>query len=422
MTGTRPAVQHSRVSWAMPYPSGTMTTDANPRAPLAERALAQRVRAVPPSGIRRFFDILATMDDVISLGVGEPDFDTPREIVEAGVESLREGRTHYTSNFGTIELRRALSEHIERLYGVHYAAENEILITVGASEAVDLALRATCDPGDEVILHEPSYVAYIPAIIFAGGTVVPVATTFEDDFALDPAAVEAAITPRTKALFLGYPANPTGAVLDDAVQDELARIARDHDLLVYSDEIYDRLAYGSYRHRAFSSLPGMRERTILMGGFSKAYAMTGWRVGWMCAPKDILEGIVKVHQYGIMSAPTVAQDAALAAIQGGEPAVAAMVAEYDRRRRLLVDGLNRMGLPTFEPRGAFYAFPDITSTGLTSDEFTERLLREERVACVPGNAFGPSGEGHVRMCYATAYEKLEEALVRIERFVERNRY
>ena len=399
-----------------------MTTDATPRAPLAQRVLAQRVLAVPPSGIRRFFDILATMDDVISLGVGEPDFDTPREIVEAGVESLRAGRTHYTSNFGTIELRRALSVHLEHLYGVHYAPENEILITIGASEAVDLALRATCDPGDEVILHEPSYVSYVPAIVFAGGTVVPVATRFEDDFALDPKAVEAAITPRTKALFLGYPANPTGAVLDDGVQDELARIARDHDLLVYSDEIYDRLAYGTYRHRAFSSLPGMWERTILIGGFSKAYAMTGWRVGWMCAPKDILEGLVKVHQYGIMSAPTVAQDAALIAIQGGESAVAAMVDEYDRRRRLLVDGLNRMRLPTFEPRGAFYAFPDISSTGLTSDEFTERLLREEKVAVVPGNAFGPSGEGHVRMCYATSYEQIEEALMRIERFVDRNRY
>jgi aminotransferase len=398
-----------------------MTADPTPRAPLAERALAQRVIAVPPSGIRRFFDILATMTDVISLGVGEPDFDTPREIVEAGVESLREGRTHYTSNFGTIELRRALATHLEELYGVHYDPNSEVLITIGASEAVDLALRATCDPGDEVILHEPSYVSYVPAIVFAGGTVVPIATRFEDDFALDPAAVEAAITPRTKALFLGYPANPTGAVLDDGVQDELARIARDHDLLVYSDEIYDRLAYGTYRHRAFSSLPGMWERTILMGGFSKAYAMTGWRVGWMCAPAPILEGIVKVHQYGIMSAPTVAQDAALAAIQGGEPAVRAMVAEYDRRRRLLVDGLNRIGLPTFEPRGAFYAFPQISSTGLSSDEFTERLLREEQVAVVPGNAFGPSGEGHVRMCYATAYEKIEEALVRIERFVARVR-
>src|SRR5829696_1892297 len=279
------------------------------RAPLAERALAQRVRAVPPSGIRRFFDILATMDDVISLGVGEPDFDTPERVVAAGVRALHAGRTHYTSNYGTIELRRALAEHLERRYGVAYDPGSELLITVGASEAVDLALRATCDPGDEVILHEPSYVAYVPAIVFAGGVVRHVATRSEDDFALDPDAVAAAITPRTKALFLGYPANPTGAVLDDDVQDELARIARDHDLLVYSDEIYDRLAYGTYRHRAFSSLPGMRERTILMGGFSKAYAMTGWRVGWMCAPHEILEGIVKVHQYGIMSAPTVAQDA-----------------------------------------------------------------------------------------------------------------
>ncbi len=403
----------------MPYNSPMTSED--PRAPLAERALSRRVRDVPPSGIRRFFDILATMDDVISLGVGEPDFDTPREIVEAGVESLRSGRTHYTSNFGTLELRRALAEHLERRYGVRYDPATEILITVGASEAVDLALRATCDPGDEVILHEPSYVAYVPAVVFAGGTVVHVPTRFEDDFALDPALVEAAVTPRTKALFLGYPANPTGAVLDDAVQDELARIAERHDLLVYSDEIYDRLAYGTYRHRAFSSLPGMRERTVLMGGFSKAYAMTGWRVGWVCAPAAILEGIVKVHQYGIMSAPTVAQDAALAALQDGEHAVVTMVAEYDRRRRLLVDGLNRIGLPTFEPRGAFYAFPKISSTGLSSDEFTERLLREERVAVVPGDAFGPSGAGHVRMCYATAYEKLEEALRRIERFVERVR-
>src|SRR3954454_8763549 len=243
----------------------SQAADPTSRAPLAERALAQRVRAVPPSGIRRFFDILATMDDVISLGVGEPDFDTPREIVEAGVESLREGRTHYTSNYGTIELRRALAAHLEDRYGVGYAPETQILITVGASEAVDLALRATCDPGDEVILHEPSYVAYVPAIVFAGGTAVAVAPRHEDGFELDPAAVEAAITPRTKALFLGYPANPTGAVLDDDVQDELARIARDHDLLVYSDEIYDRLAYGTYRHRLFSSLPGMRERTILMG-------------------------------------------------------------------------------------------------------------------------------------------------------------
>ena len=267
-----------------------MSTETS-RPPLAERALSERVRIVPPSGIRRFFDILATMDDVISLGVGEPDFDTPRAIVEAGVESLREGRTHYTSNYGTFELRKALSGHLERLYGVAYDPATELLITVGASEAVDLALRATCDPGDEVILHEPSYVAYVPAVVFAGGVVRHVATRYEDDFALDPAAVEAAITPRTKALFLGYPCNPTGAVLPEAVQDELAAIAVRHDLLVYADEIYDRLAYGTYRHRAMSALPGMRERTILMGGFSKAYAMTGWRVGWVAAPAGILEGM-----------------------------------------------------------------------------------------------------------------------------------
>ena len=397
-----------------------MTTEIR-RPPLAERALAERVRSVPPSGIRKFFDILATMTDVISLGVGEPDFDTPRSIVEAGVESLREGRTHYTSNYGTVELRRALAAHLERLYGVSYDPMTELLITVGASEAVDLALRATIDPGDEVVLHEPSYVAYVPAIVFAGGRAVHVATRYEDDFALDPAAVEAAITPRTKALFLGYPCNPTGAVLPDAVQDALAAIADRHDLLVYSDEIYDRLAYGTYRHRAFSSRPGMRERTILMGGFSKAYAMTGWRVGWLAAPAGILEGIVKVHQYGIMSAPTVAQDAALVAIVDGEPEVERMRAEYDRRRRMFVDGLNAIGLETFEPRGAFYAFPKITSTGLDSETFAGRLLEEEHVAVVPGGAFGPSGEGHVRACYATSYEKLEESLVRIGRFVERVR-
>jgi aminotransferase len=395
-----------------------MATTA-PRPPLAERALADRVRQVPPSGIRKFFDILATMTDVISLGVGEPDFDTPRSIVEAGVESLREGRTHYTSNYGTIELRRALANHLEHRYGVRYDPAKELLITVGASEALDLALRATCDPGDEVILHEPSYVAYIPAIKFAGGEVVHVATRFEDDFALDPEAVEAAITPRTKALFLGYPCNPTGAVLPDAVQDELARIAERHDLLVYSDEIYDRLAYGSYRHRAFSSLPGMKERTILMGGFSKAYAMTGWRIGWLAGPAEIIEGILKIHQYTIMTAPTVAQDAALVAITEGEPDVERMLAEYDRRRRLVVDRFNEMGLETFEPRGAFYAFPRITSTGLDADTFSRRLLEEEHVAVVPGSAFGPSGADHVRACYATSYERLEEAMNRIQRFVER---
>jgi len=403
-------------------PPSSATAGPASRPPLAERALAVRVRIVPPSGIRRFFDILATMDDVISLGVGEPDFDTPERITAAGIRSLHAGRTHYTSNYGTIELRRALADHLERRYGVRYDPATELLVTVGASEAVDLALRATCDPGDEVVLHEPSYVAYVPAIVFAGGVVRHVATRLDDDFALDPAAVSAAITPRTKALFLGYPCNPTGAVLPAEVQDELAAIAERHDLLVYSDEIYDRLAYGSYRHRAFSALPGMRERTILMGGFSKAYAMTGWRVGWLAAPASILEGIVKVHQYGIMSAPTTAQDAALEALLHGEPDVERMVAEYDRRRRMFVDGLNGLGLRTFEPRGAFYAFPEVTAaTGLSSEAFAQGLLEEERVAVVPGSAFGPSGEGHVRACYATAYGQLEEALVRIGRFADRHR-
>jgi len=392
-----------------------------PRPPLRERALAARVRAVPPSGIRRYFDIAAAMPDVISLGVGEPDFDTPPQIVEAGVDALRRGRTHYTSNYGTLELRIALAEHLERLYGVRYDPERELLVTVGASEAVDVALRATCDPGDEVVLHEPSYVAYAPAVVFAGGVVRFVPTRFEDDFALDPERVAAAITPRTKILFLGYPCNPTGAVLPPDVQDALAELAVRHDLLVVADEIYDRLAYGSYVHRPMSALPGMRERTVLIGGFSKAYAMTGWRIGWLAAPAELVEGIVKVHQYAIMSAPTVAQDAALVALRTGEPDVQRMLAEYDRRRRLLVDGLNALGLPTFEPRGAFYAFPKIASTGLTSDAFTEQLLREEAVAVVPGNAFGPSGEGHVRICYATAYEQIEEALRRIERFVAHRR-
>src|SRR5262245_9494407 len=392
------------------------------RQPLAERALAQRVLAVPPSGIRRFFDILATMDDVISLGVGEPDFDTPERIVAAGVRSLHNGRTHYTPNYGTQELRRALADHLERRYGVAYDPAGELLITVGASEAVDLALRATCDPGDEVVLHEPSYVAYVPAVVFAGGIVRHVSTNLGHDFALDPAAVEAAITPRTKALFLGYPCNPTGAVLPDHVQEQLADVVRRHDLLVYSDEIYDRLAYGTYRHRLFSSLPGMRERTIVMGGFSKAYAMTGWRIGRLAAPAPILEGIVKFHQYGIMSAPTTAQDAALEALLHGEADVERMVGEYDRRRRLVVEGLNAAGLRTFEPRGAFYAFPEVTSaTGLSSEAFAQGLLEEERVAVIPGSAFGPSGEGHVRACYATSYEQLEDALTRIGRYVDRHR-
>jgi aminotransferase len=382
-----------------------------------KQRLSERVRAVPPSGIRKFFDVIATMPDVISLGVGEPDFDTPPQIVEAGVRSLRGGRTHYTSNFGTLELRRALSSHLDRLYGVHYSPDNEIVVTVGASEAVAVAMSAIVDPGDEVILHEPSYVAYLPAILFNGGVPVYVSTDASDAFELSAAEVEAAITPRSKVLFLGYPCNPTGAVLSEEKLRALADLAVRHDLLVVSDEIYDRLVYGGHRHVPISSLPGMRERTILIGGFSKAYAMTGWRVGYACAPADILEGIVKVHQYEIMSAPTTAQDAALVALTAAEPDVERMVREYDRRRQMFVAGLNDIGLATPEPKGAFYAFPSIRSTGLTSDQFSERLLFEEHVAVIPGSAFGPSGEGHVRATLATSFEDLEEALVRIRRFV-----
>jgi aminotransferase len=388
--------------------------------PVAKRQrLAERVRAVPPSGIRKFFDVIATMPDVISLGVGEPDFTTPTQIVEEGVRSLRAGRTHYTSNYGTLDLRRALSNHLDRLYGLRYDAEAEICVTVGASEAVAAAMAAIVDPGDEVVVHEPSYVSYLPAIVFNGGKPVMVPTSADRQFALDPAAVEAAITPRTKVLFLGYPCNPTGAVLDADTLSALADIANRHDLLVVSDEIYDRLVYGDHRHTPIATLGGMRDRTITIGGFSKAYAMTGWRVGYACAPRELLEGVVKVHQYEIMSAPTTAQDAAVVAINTAEQDVRRMVDEYDHRRRMFVEGLNKIGLPTFEPRGAFYAFPNIRSTGLTSEEFSERLLFEEHVAVIPGSAFGPSGEGFVRACYATAYEGLEEALTRMGRFVAR---
>ena len=381
--------------------------------------LSARTSAVPASGIRKFFDVMATMPDVISLGVGEPDFGTPDVVVRAGIRSLEAGRTHYTSNLGTIELRRALSGHLERRYGLACDPATEIVVTVGASEAVAATMRALVDPGDEVLLHEPSYVAYGPDVVFAGGTVVHVPTRASDGFALDPAEVEARVTPRTKVLFMGYPCNPTGAVLPPDVLESVADIARRHDLLVVSDEIYDRLVYGGHRHVPIATLPDMHGRTVTIGGFSKAYAMTGWRIGYVCAPRDLMAGIVKVHQYEIMCAPTIAQDAALVALDEAEPDVERMLAEYDRRRRMFVAGLNRIGLPTPDPRGAFYAFPDISVTGLSSEEFGERLLFEEHVAVVPGDSFGPSGAGHVRACYATSYQQLEEALVRIDRFVSK---
>ena len=381
--------------------------------------VANKLKSVPPSGIRRFFDIAATMDDVISLGIGEPDFDTPSSIVRAGIASLESGESHYTSNSGIMELRVALSEHLERLYGVQYDPETELLITVGVSEALYLAFAATVDHGDEVIVPEPCFVSYNPEVVFAGGVPVNVCTSVADDFQVLAWQVEELITGRTKILLLGYPNNPTGAVMSRERLQEMAGLAEKHDLLVISDEIYDRLVYG-VEHTCFASLPGMRERTILLGGFSKAYAMTGWRIGYAAAPAEVLGAMRKVHQYTIMSAPTTAQYAALEALQHGEEAVQEMRARYDRRRRLIVSGLNSIGLTCFEPRGAFYAFPSIKITGMSDDEFSERLLVEEKVACVPGSAFGTCGAGHVRCSYATAYDQIEQALERMARFAQRH--
>lgn len=380
--------------------------------------LSAKAKSVPPSGIRRFFDIIATMKDVISLGVGEPDFVTPAHIIQAGVQSLTEGRTAYTSNSGLRELRELLSAHLERLYGVRYDPETELLITVGVSEALQIALIATVDPGDEVLVPEPCFVSYRPGVIFAGGTPVTVPTFYEDDFQLTAGRLKKALTRHTKGLLLGYPNNPTGAVMTRACLEDIAELAERHDLLVYSDEIYDRLVYG-IEHTCFASLPGMRERTILLGGFSKAYAMTGWRVGYVAAPAVIAKEIRKVHQYAIMCAPTVSQWAAVQALRAGEPDVQRMRAEYDRRRQVIVKGLNAIGLTCFEPRGAFYTFPSIACTRMSCEEFSEKLLFEEKVAVVPGSAFGDCGMGYVRACYAASMENIEEALVRMGRFVEK---
>jgi aminotransferase len=398
-----------------------MTTtlgDTSPAAP-PRSYVAGRIQAVPPSGIRRFFDIAATMEDVISLGIGEPDFVTPAPIVQAGIASLQRGETHYTSNSGILALRQGLSGYLNRLYGVEYDPE-ELLVTVGVSEALLLALMAVLDPGDEVIVPEPCFVAYRPTVIFGGGVPVAVAATVEQDFQVTVADLERARSPRTKAVLLGYPNNPTGAVLERNRLEEIAAWAREHDLLVISDEIYDRLVYG-FPHTCFAALPHMWERTILLGGFSKSHAMTGWRIGYAAAPPDLLAAMRKIHQYIIMSAPTTAQEAAIEALAGGEPYVDEMRAEYDRRRQVIVRGFNEMGLRCFEPRGAFYAFPQITSTGLDDNTFSERLLAEEHVAMVPGSAFGEAGRGFVRASFATALPKIEEALERTARFVARCR-
>lgn len=381
--------------------------------------ISARIRDVPPSGIRKFFDIVATMHDVISLGIGEPDFVTPQPIIEAGIASLRAGQTGYTSNSGILELRQVLADYLDGLYRVRYDPD-EILITVGVSEAVMLAMMTLLEPGDEVIIPEPCYVAYGPSVTFAGGTPVFVSTNVETNFEVTAEAIEQAITPRTKAIFIGYPNNPTGAVMNRERLLDIAELAVRHDLLVLSDEIYDRLVYG-VEHICFPSLPNMQERTILLGGWSKDYAMTGWRLGYVCGPEPIIAGMRKMHQYVIMSAPTMAQVAAMTAIQECQPQVEEMRQSYDQRRRVIVEGLNTIGLPTFEPKGAFYCFPDVRPSGLTDEQFAEQLLEEHHVAVVPGSAFGPSGDGYVRCAYATSMTKIEDALTRIEDFVKARR-
>ena len=382
--------------------------------------ISERTNKLSPSGIRKFFDLLMSMDDVISLGIGEPDYATPWHISEAAVRSLERGLTMYTSNSGLLELREETARYMNGKYGVSYEPEGEILITVGVSEAMDLVMRAVLNPGDEVIMPEPYYVAYPSCVILAGGTPVLVSTRQEDGFEIDPKEIEKNITQRTKAVFLGYPSNPTGGVMPRQKLQAIADLAEKHNLLVISDEIYARLTYGA-EHTCFSSLPAARERTVLLSGFSKAWAMTGWRVGFAMAPREIIAAMTKIHQYTIMSAPTMAQVAALEALKTGEPDVREMVADYNRRRLVIVKGLNDIGLPCHEPKGAFYAFPNITSTGMDSETFSEELLKEEKVAVVPGSAFGKSGEGHVRCCYATSMPEIEEALNRIGRFVKKHR-
>jgi aminotransferase len=380
------------------------------------RPLNPVVAACPPSGIRRFFDIAASMDDVISLGVGEPDYVTPWRVREAGIAALERGLTTYTSNAGLPELREAICQDLERRYQVGYRPADECLITSGVSEGLDLALRVLLAPGDEVLIPDPCYVAYGPCVAFAGGTPVYVATSSADGFRLHADAVAAAITPRTKAILIGSPANPTGAVQNREDLAALTRVAVKHDLYLISDEIYERLSYAE-AHTCLASLPGARERTVLLGGFSKAHAMTGWRVGFLCAPAHVAELANRIHQYTMLCASHVSQAAAVEALRGGESDVRLMVADYDRRRRVFVKGLNEIGLDCPEPGGAFYAFPSIAGTGLTSEQFAEQLLIGEHVAVVPGNVFGPSGEGHIRCCYATAMPQLEEALARMDKFI-----
>ena len=383
--------------------------------------ISPAVHAVPPSGIRKYFDIAAEMEDVVSLGVGEPDFITPWSIRESCVHGLEQGYTSYTANRGMLELREEIAAHYASRYGISYDPAKDILITVGVSEALDIAMRAILSPGDEVLIPEPCYVSYQACVTFAGGKPVPVAAKLENDFRITPEELEPHVTKRTKALLIGYPNNPTGAVMAKDDLQKIATFAEKHDLIVVSDEIYGDLTYGGMEHTAFSSLPGMKERTILLNGFSKAYAMTGWRIGYALGNPDFIAAMTKIHQYTMLCAPITAQIAAVEALRRGEKYMKKMVAEYDRRRRLIYDGFQKLGLSCFEPKGAFYIFPNITSSGYTDEEFAENLLIKEHVALVPGSAFGESGKGHIRCSYATSIDKISEALARIGNFLKNHR-
>lgn len=383
--------------------------------------LSDKITTIKPSGIRKFFDLVSEMKDAISLGVGEPDFDTPWRIREEGIYTLEKGKTYYTSNSGLMDLRIEISRYLERRFGLNYDAEKEIIVTVGGSEGIDLAFRAMLNPGDEVIIPEPCYVSYVPCVTLADGVPVTVNLKEENDFKLTKEQLLSAITPRTKILVLAFPNNPTGAVMTKEELEEIAEVVKEKDIFVVSDEIYAELSYGNTRHCSIASIDGMKERTIVINGFSKAHAMTGWRLGYACGAEVIIKQMLKIHQFAIMCAPTNSQYAAVEALRECDDAVEEMRNEYDRRRRFMLSKLRGMGLKVFEPYGAFYIFPNIAEFGLTSDEFATRFLTEERVAVVPGTAFGDCGEGFLRMSYASSLSNLKTAMERLEKFIDRLR-
>jgi len=385
----------------------------------SDNILNKNLDMISPSGIRKFFDILFSLDGVVSLGIGEPDFITPRHIRDAATYALEKGYTMYSSNYGLLELRQELAQHLKSHFHVGYDPEKEILITVGTSQGLDLALRATINPGDEVIIPDPCYVAYSPCIVLAGGVPVPVLTGIENNFSIKASDIEARITSKTKSILIGYPSNPTGAIVPLDELNKIAEVARKYNLVVISDEVYSRLVYG-VTHNCFPGIPGTIDKTILIGGFSKTYAMTGWRIGYVAADRKFIEAMTRIHQYTMLCAPIMVQMAAIEALKHGEDDIKMMVNEYNKRRHLLVNGLNSIGLSCFEPSGAFYTFPSIASTGMTSDEFSERLLIEEKVAVIPGSAFGSGGEGFVRCSYATPLTNIEEALIRMSKFVKKH--